>query len=144
MVGMNKLLEIALQEYGVSEVPGPGTNARILQYLQELGSDIRDDETPWCSIFMSWVAKTAGYEYSQELVARSWLKLGDIVTDPKLGDIVIFWRVSPRSYQGHVGIYICERNGLIYCLGGNQNNRVSIDGYVASRVLGYRRLRGII
>lgn len=142
---MNKLLEIALQEYGISEVYGTGHNSRILQYLKEIGSDIRDDETPWCSIFMTWAAKAAGYEYPENfLIAKSWLKIGEQITEPKLGDIVIFWRNSPRSYQGHVGIFICARNGLVYTLGGNQDNRVSITGYDQSRVLGYRRLRGIL
>jgi hypothetical protein len=57
------------------------------------------------------------------------------------GDIVVFWRESIKSWKGHVGFYIREKDGWIYTLGGNQANQVKISAYPKSRVLSYRRLR---
>ena len=56
--------------------------------------------------------------------------------------IAIFWRESPESWKGHVGIYINEDDGNIFLLGGNQgpNRSVMIQRYSMDRLLGYRRL----
>ena len=55
---MLDILQIASKEMGVTQIVGPEHNDRILQYASEIGMDwINDDETPWCSIFMNWVAK---------------------------------------------------------------------------------------
>jgi peptidoglycan hydrolase-like protein with peptidoglycan-binding domain len=64
------------------------------------------------------------------------------VDDPAPGDIVIFWRERPDSWKGHVGIFFgfSKNRSLVFSLGGNQKNTVSIQGYNASTVLGFRRL----
>ena len=140
---MIDLLTIALGEYGVSENKDAGEhNPRILHYLKEIGySGIKDDETPWCSTFVNYCAKMVGREQSKKLNARSWLDVGETVTEPELGDIVIFWRESPTSHKGHVAIYINKDKNYHYVLGGNQGNSVSIQPYSNSRVIGYRRLK---
>jgi hypothetical protein len=56
-----------------------------------------------------------------------------------MGDIVILWRISPKSIYGHVGFYVCERKNTLYLLGGNQSNSVSIAPYPKTQVLGYRK-----
>lgn len=38
------------------------------------------------------------------------------------------------------GLFIREEKGYIYCLGGNQNNEVSIKPYLKMQLLQYRRL----
>lgn len=98
--------EVALKEYGVTEIPGTPHNARILTYIKEAGFTQMNDETAWCSIFMNWVAKKCGLERSKKENARSWLQVGEHVSTPQLGDVVVFWRVSPTSWQGHVAIFI--------------------------------------
>lgn len=138
-----KLLEIAMSQYGVQEIPGKQHNPAIVNYSKEIGyGGIIDDETAWCSIFMNWVALKAGLERSKKLNARSWLKVGEKVTEPRQGDVVIFWREKKDSWKGHVGIYISHnlRGDSVYCLGGNQGNMVKIETYSVSRILGYRRL----
>lgn len=142
MIFRKSLIQIALKEYGVKEWPGRSHNTRILQYMKESGFDFIDDETSWCSIFVNWCAKKAGLKYSGKPTARSWLDVGiDILEkDVQMGDIVIFWRDSPESWKGHVGIYISTDNEFIYVLGGNQNNMVCILPYTKLRVIGYRRL----
>ena len=139
---MNGLVQIALSQYGVTEVKGERHNPIILNWFKQIGHQwVDDDETAWCSCFMNWVALRAGYEMSGKLNARSWLKLGEEVLEPKMGDVVVFWREKPDSWKGHVGIYINQDDNYIYCLGGNQNNQVRISAYPVERFLAYRRLR---
>lgn len=141
---MNKLIQLAYQEIGTKEISGSSDNPRIVNYAQESGfNHIKNDETPWCSIFMNWLAKKVGLEYSGKANARSWLYVGTAITDPEPGDIVIFWREDPNSRKGHVGIFMgySQDKSRIYTLGGNQGNMVSESAYPAYQVLGFRRLR---
>jgi hypothetical protein len=41
---------------------------------------------------------------------------------------------------GHAGFWIGEKNGLVYVLGGNQNNEVSITAFSKGKVLVYRKI----
>jgi uncharacterized protein (TIGR02594 family) len=140
---MQELIKIACAEIGVKEIPGQQHNARILQYASEAGfSDVKDDETAWCSIFLSWCCMKAGLKRSTKLNARSWLAVGSPTTQPEPGDIIVYWRNAIASWEGHVGIYMgtSSDGSRCYTLGGNQANMVSISGFDASKVLGYRRL----
>jgi uncharacterized protein (TIGR02594 family) len=96
-----------------------------------------------CSGSMNFFAKKHGYERSGKLDARSWLKVGEVVTEPKLGDVVVFWRESKSSWKGHVGLYINHDTNYIYCLGGNQSGSIRITPYPIDRLLGYRRLKKV-
>jgi len=141
---MEPLLEVALNEYGVAEKPGEPDEELILTYAEESSvPNTRADETPWCSIFMNWVAEQAGYESSSEPAARSWLDVGREIEHPVPGDVVVFWRESIESWKGHVGLYLGHSKGgsTVYCLGGNQDDSVDVTPYEVDRVLGYRRLR---
>ena len=138
-----RLLNVAAAEYGVAEISGRKHNPSVLKYFSEIGhSEIKSDEVSWCSAYMSWCAKRAGMIYSKRLTARSWLNVGSKIDNPSPGDIVVFWRDKRNSWQGHVAIFLCknEKEGLIYCLGGNQNDKVGIQPYPVHRLLGYRRL----
>ena len=67
---MNRIIDIALGEYGVKEIVGGKHNERILQYFKEIGHEwVKDDETAWCSAFANWVVKTYGEKGSGELNA---------------------------------------------------------------------------
>lgn len=140
---MGDIVRVAAQELGEKEIPGAAHNPRILQYAREAGLGwIDDDETPWCSIFVNWCAKQAGLQRSQRSSARSWLTVGTPIERPEPGDIVVFWRESPDSYKGHVGIFLgySQDAARIYCLGGNQGNQVSISALACTYLLGFRRL----
>jgi len=140
---MQKLIKVAAGELGVIELAGPDHHPRILQYAREAGfTQVTTDETAWCSIFLSWCCLKAGLKRSTQLNARSWLTMGQPVSQPEPGDIAVFWRVKIDSWEGHVGIFTGTSidGKRIYTLGGNQGNRVSITGNDASTVLGYRRL----
>jgi uncharacterized protein (TIGR02594 family) len=141
---MDKLLKIAVAELGQKEISGPAHNPAIVNYAKEAGFTwVNDDETPWCSIFVNWVAKKAGLKGSGKANARSWLLCGKNVDNtPEPGDIVVFWRGSPDSWLGHVGFFFgfSIDGERVYCLGGNQGNQVSVSAYSIENVLGFRRL----
>lgn len=139
---MNEILADMLSNYGLSEIAGGKHNEEIVAFFAEIGFDwVKDDETAWCSAALNFFAKRHGYERSGRLDARSWLKVGEIVLEPQLGDIVVFWRESYESWKGHVGIYINGNDRYIWSLGGNQNNSINITAYPRDRLLGYRRLK---
>lgn len=141
---MDKILKIAVAELGQKEISGPVDNPNIVNYAREAGFDwVDDDETPWCSIFVNWVAKKAGLKCSGKANARSWMLEGiNVDTAPEPGDVVVFWRGSRDSWQGHVGFFFgfSIDGERVYCLGGNQGNQVSVSAYPIENVLGFRRL----
>ena len=138
-----KLLTAALFELGTREKYGKAANdGKIVDWLKNVLPWASEDEIPWCSAFMNAMAAGQGLEHTGKANARSWLEVGQEVGTPTPGDVVIFWRESPKSWKGHVGIYLnADDYGNIYVLGGNQGNMVSVKAYPATRLLGYRRLR---
>lgn len=141
---MDTLLNIALAEYGVTEVVGNDHHPRILTYFKDIGHRwVSNDETAWCSAYANFVALKAGCQYSGKLTARSWLQVGKPLSTPVLGSVVVLWRERIDSWKGHVGFFICfSTDGKqIYLLGGNQDNKVCIKAYPIYRVLGYRDIR---
>ena len=143
-ITMEALVLEMLKVYGLKEIVGPEHNAEIVKFFKEIGFDwVKDDETAWCSAALNYFCKKLGLQRSGKLDARSWLKVGTKIDTPQLGDIVVYWRNDPASWEGHVGIYISEDNGLIYTLGGNQGNMLQISPYAKDRVLGYRRLNKV-
>ena len=143
---MEQLLKIAFGELGTEEYPGDKQNPEVLKYASETGiSGVTTDEIAWCSTFVNWVAMRAGLQYTKKANARSWLNAGINVTEPEPGDIVVFWRESPQSWKGHVGFFlgVSPDQKRVYCIGGNQGNRVSVSAYRLDTVLSYQRLAPI-
>ena len=133
-------LTIARRELAskVSEVRG-GENPRIIEYHASTTLKATEDEVAWCSAFVNWCLLQAKFEGTNSAAARSWLNWGNAVDDLVPGDIVIFWRGSPDSWQGHVGFFLEKHQHTISVLGGNQGNSVSVKDYPISRLLGARR-----
>jgi len=141
---MDELIKIAMSQLGQKEISGTQDNQTIVNYAKEAGFDwVNDDETPWCSIFVSWCAYKTDLVRSRQANARSWLLVGTSTNTPEPGDIVVFWRGSIEAWKGHVGIFLgySKSTTRVYCLGGNQGNQVSISAYPSETVLGFRRLR---
>lgn len=132
----------ALEEYGNEAERGDQHNEKIKKYLNVLKPEISNDDWPWCSAFLAYVTQEIGIPQDVTLASRSWLKVGDEVKNPIQGDIVVFWRHSPKSWKGHAAIYMKETENEVYVLGGNQSNMVKISRYPKSRVIGYRRMWG--
>ncbi|MCF6333657.1 MAG: TIGR02594 family protein [Draconibacterium sp.] len=140
---MEQLLKIAFNELGTEEIVGDVDNPEVLKYAKETKiKGITNDEIPWCSTFVNWVAWKSGLQFSGKANARSWLSVGNKVTEPEPGDVVIFWRESPQSWKGHVAFFlgISMDKKRVYCLGGNQGNRVSVSAYRYNTVLSFQRL----
>lgn len=113
-------------------------NPEIMKYFSG-HTWVQGDETSWCSAFINWCAKKSGFEYTGELNARSWLKIGRKVSF-KDADIVVFWRESKDSWKGHVAIPINKDENHVWVLGGNQSNMVKVSAYPKERVLAYIKL----
>lgn len=140
---MEQLLKIAFGELGTEEIVGDKHNPEVLKYAKETNiPGVDTDEVAWCSTFVNWVAKKAGLQFSGKANARSWLNVGVKVMVPEPGDIVVFWRESPQSWKGHVGIFLglSADKKRVYCIGGNQGNRVSVSAYRLDTVLSFQRL----
>lgn len=132
-------IKIALKEYGAKEIAGIFHSAEILKYFKQAGfKSVKDDETAWCAAFVNWVLLKAGRQTTNSLMARSFLKWGAETSAPGLGDVAVFWRISPTSIYGHVGFFIRETNNIVYVLGGNQSDMVNITGYPKAQLLAYR------
>jgi uncharacterized protein (TIGR02594 family) len=131
-------MQHALQEHGIREVPGHGSNTRIQEYLRSVGINAGDD-TSWCSAFANWCMEQAGLRGTDRGNARSWLTWGgQCLVGSTYGAVTVLWRESPASWKGHVGFYVGREGANLLLLGGNQGNAVSIRPYPASRLLAYR------
>jgi len=141
MIRHSDALELAFEYIGLTEKQGLEHNQEIVSFFHELGySSIIDDETPWCAAFVGYILKWSGYKHSGKLNARSYLSVGERVETPELGDIVVFFRGDPAGPAGHVAFYLGESKNNIYCLGGNQSDKVQVSAYDKAHVLGFRRV----
>ncbi len=139
-----RIVAIASDEAGATEVPGPSSNVRVVGYIKAGGGAPLEDSVPWCSYFAMWVAKSAGADIRGATgAARSWLKVGEAVETPGKGDIVVLWRGRPDGQSGHVGFYMGEAGGMVFILGGNQGSpgKVGVAKFPKAQVLGYRHLK---
>lgn len=142
---------IALRFIGLREVVGAQHSAAIVAMAQVTDRSVRDDETPWCSAFVNYIAWLLGLPRSQSLSARSWLGVGTPIEleEARPGnDVVILSRgphappATVRNAIGHVGFFsrVDWPRGVVTVLGGNQRNQVCLEEYPLDRVLGVRRL----
>lgn len=145
--------DIATKFIGLKEVPGHASNPQILAMLQLDVSWPEDDEVPWCSAFVNYIAFLLGLGRPTKwlsLRARAWLNVGIPVTfgQAERGfDVVILSRGanSPPATvidaPGHVGFFSSKDEfGNVHLLGGNQSNKVMVSPYRVTRMLGVRRL----
>jgi uncharacterized protein (TIGR02594 family) len=143
--GLPNTIKFALDQYGVVEVIGRGSNRTIIGWRDELNqagakiSGFSDDDIPWCGLFAAIVAfrrmKNANEVVKDPLWARNWSKYGRKSPEAALGDILVF----SRGNGGHVGFYVGEDASCFHVLGGNQGNRVSIARIAKNRLLAARR-----
>ena len=152
---MNSAIEttafaIAERFIGIKELPGDEDNPFIMSMLRLDNSWPANDETPWCSGFVNYVAWLLRLPRSKSLRARSWLTVGRPLPleHAEVGfDVVIFKRGSGKQpgpnvikAPGHVAFYAGTVGTKIHVLGGNQGDAVTVREYPKSRLLGVRRL----
>jgi uncharacterized protein (TIGR02594 family) len=139
-------LQLARKNIGVREIPGPRHNATIIRWLEQLGSWIREDETPWCGTFVAAMLQESGLPIITHFKrARAWADYGARLQTHVLspGAIMVFWRGSPTGPFGHVGFYVGEDKTHYHILGGNQSNAVNIQRIAKNRLLASRWPRGV-
>jgi uncharacterized protein (TIGR02594 family) len=131
----------ASKYYGLKEIKGNSHNPIILNWAKDIGVTwYTSDEIPWCSLFINWICWKYDVERSGSLLAKSWLNVGQEIKIPELGDLVVFWRGSIDSEEGHVAFFTGIDNYSIHCLGANQNDTICIRPYPIERKLAYIRL----
>lgn len=156
--GLPRTIRLALDEYGVQEVVGKGSNKTIIGWRDELNqagvsiSGYSDDDIPWCGLFAAIVCyrrlKNANDVVANPLWARNWAGYGVAVASSKNGKLVNVAGVVPslgdiltfvRNGGGHVGFYIGEDSKCFHVIGGNQSNKVCITRIEKSRCIAVRR-----
>jgi hypothetical protein len=131
----------------------------VAEYWSKIGLNLdgRDRDTPWSAAFISFVARTAGYNEfkfapahstyihdavnkrrSNTMAAPFW---GFNVNEhkPQLGDLVCRWRgnnaiasmdsLPDGGFTSHCDIVVEIRDTEVRTLGGNVSNSVSITTY---------------
>jgi uncharacterized protein (TIGR02594 family) len=137
-------MQHAIAELGVTRIPGPDNNSRIMEYARFVGLQATwnnfDEDVPWQGLFVNFVLKKAGYDQfpSSPLAARAWKEWGVELDKPKFGALAVFWRISPASPTGLVGFVVEEDESSISILSGNQNDAVGIAKVPRSQLLGLR------
>ena len=137
----NTLAHKAYHYYGLDE-------RRDRKLIKEI-MGVDPVNTEWCAAFVNMILLEQGLPTSASvseypLMARSFLLWGERVTgEPEQGDIVVFERGN-EGWQGHVAFYVSRTiiDGEVYfnVIGGNQNNKVSIESYPVNKLLDIRRL----
>jgi uncharacterized protein (TIGR02594 family) len=114
----------ALREIGFHET---GNNQGIERYISLAHTGAQGD--PWCAIFANAMLEQAGVPGTRSPSSQSFRSNPGFVqlSAPALGCIVVFWRISQGSGQGHVGFYRGEDANSVWTLGGNENDMVQIE-----------------
>jgi len=134
-------LRTAESHKGLREISGPKHSHIIMGWLEKLNAWWRDDETPWCGVFVAHCMREAELPYPPMYMrAKAWLDYGALLRRDRLapGAILIF----DRAGGGHVGFYVGEDAGHYFVLGGNQGNEVNVMKLGKTRLLASRWPKG--
>ena len=126
----------ARKHIGLKEIPGAKHNPIIQAWLKDLGAWWKDDETPWCGVFVAHCLKTAGRDIPKNWFrAKEYENYGLKLKQPAYGCIATF----TREGGGHVGFVVGEtEDGQLLIQSGNQSNGVNIRAFPKSRATSYR------
>lgn len=128
----------AWAELGQRERPGSADNPRVVAYYADVGHvGVRHDEVAWCAAFAGACLERAGRPSTRSLMARTYLRWGEALDEPRLGAIAVLSRGSDPA-SGHVGFWVGETNDSVLLLGGNQSDSVSVAGFPKARLIGLR------
>ena len=129
---VEKAIQLAKSQVGVSEVNGSNDSPQIRKYKNGLA-----DNTPWCASFGSWLygsgqngnnGSTFGYTASSQEIRHRAENAGYYADKnsgykPKEGDLMIL--KNPDNNGGHVGIIVdVKTDGSFDTIEGNSGNQV--------------------
>lgn len=144
-------LAIAIQELnaGNGEEGGNNRGPHVRKYL----NGIVDEGNDWCAGFVSWCFSQSGpMPFNYTVGARDVLKqlrakglcVEPSETDPpRPGDVIVWWRKAPTAWQGHVGLVLSYRGGVLSTIEGNKTPKVGRFSYTfgkIERLLGFARV----
>ena len=111
----------AQKEVGFHET---GNNQGIEKYIALAKCGAPGD--PWCAIFANAALEASGVRGTRSASSQSFRTDPNFVhlSGPAKGAIVVFWRISKDSGQGHVGFYDKEDPQHVWTLGGNEGDMV--------------------
>ena len=142
---MNELdwIKTARQYVGLKEIKGTQHNPTIVRWLNDMGnfsneskSSWKEDETPWCGLFVGYVmGKSGRFVVKEWYRAKEWASpLMTKLNAPAYGSIAVL----SRQGGGHVGFVVGkDAQGNIMLLGGNQGDMVQISPFKPDRIDGY-------
>ncbi len=128
------------------EIGGDNSGPFVRKYFAPVNGGTGE---PWCAAFVSWCFYAAGgqdlgrmpFPYTvgaRGLLAafkkRGWAQPPGNGYVPVPGDIVVWWRVSLKGWQGHTGLVHSVKNGMLYTIEGNRSPQVQGFSYVLSRM----------
>lgn len=128
---MSKIIEIALKEIGIKEMPADSNKTIFGQWYGLNG-------VAWCGIFVSWVFNQAGLSlghidtdkgYHYVPSAYNHFKAsGEITTKPMPGDVVMYdW--NGDKLAEHTGIFLKDNgDGSFMAIEGNTSLGNDSDG----------------
>jgi len=129
---------LAVNEIGTRE-EGDNSGAAIARYRQL--AQCGQDHDPWCAIFANamFALCSPPLPGTKSASSQSFRTNSNFVplTGPAFGAVVVFWRISPTSGQGHVGFYRGETVESVYVLGGNEGDMVQIEPMSKKQLIGY-------
>lgn len=121
-------LQVSIAHIGTREAPGKADNRELVADIRSVAPDYQHDSTPWCAGWVSFCLAKAGIKPSKSPLwalsyAEGW---GIKLAGPAVGAIA----VKTRQGGGHVTFVAGKnRNGILACCGGNQNDMVNIAEY---------------
>lgn len=120
---------------GLREIVGVKHNPTIVQWLKNLGAWWRDDETPWCGVFVAHCLTASNRAIPKHWYrAKAYAEYGTLLKRPAYGCI----GVMGRSGGGHVCFIVGEtKDGYLVGLGGNQSNSVGLAKFPRSRFIAF-------
>ncbi len=133
-------LSAAWAEFGQSEYKGHGAhNPRVVALYRDAGfSQIDNDEVAWCAAFVGACLQRSGTRATRSLMARSYSAWGkSLGKDAQHGCIAVLSRGSDPAL-GHVGFVVGETSDMLFLLGGNQSDAVTVAAFPKSRVVALR------
>jgi len=136
-----------LEAKGIAEIPGEKNNPDIMFMAKTMKVWYPSELTAWCGLFVGYCLNKAGISKDLPeniLGAKQWRNYGTEVKPSEVaeGDILVFWRGSPKGPYGHVGFYAGETAKAYKVLGGNQGNKVGYSFISKERLLSIRRPAG--
>ncbi|MDP2705063.1 MAG: CHAP domain-containing protein [Patescibacteria group bacterium] len=116
-----------------------------LEYVG-FGNVFNKDGLSWCADFVVAIFKgklPVEPSRSAKILWKNFQEAGLTTKNPSPGDLIFFWRESPRSWKGHTGVIKEVTENHIVTVEGNIKGKVVVRTYKRNhipRLLGYGKV----